>query len=208
MMEILKDPGKFIKAFINVPPIAFVMAIIFIAFLWIMLFAKDDEKEDMKESLLPVKDELKNISRLILKLISKIESIENKLQNNKNGLMISVNAIILEEQADLLVDLNDIIDYNHFKEDIEHLKTKLDHSVEKYKTDLHSKLFQTTSDRKLVELVDSFMDINEAIKEIFITEIKKEQTDYEFLKTRIDGYIKKLKTELIKAVYEFYEDGK
>lgn len=202
MDKFISSLAKVFESFKELHPLAFVMGIIFIMIVWVLFFSKDENSMDgTKESIITLKDEIKNNSRLLLKIL-------NQLQNNKNGLMISVNAIILEEQTDLINDLNDIIDHNHFKENIEHLTTKLDHAVDKFKTDLHSKIFQTTSDRHLVEIVDKSININEAIKEIFIKEIEKEKTDYEFLKTKIDSYMKKIKTELIKAVYDYYEDNK
>lgn len=172
------------------------------------LFIKQSQKlfNKMIERLDQDSKTIKSLEYQFIKTNSKLTEIDDKLTNNKNGLRISINAVIFEEKSSLKLSLFDIINHNHFKDDIEYLKTKLDNSVNKFKTDLHSKLFQMTLDRNLVNSIDTNVNINESIKNIFITEIEKDNTDYEFLKNRIESFLKKMRTNLIDIVYKYYEE--
>ena len=170
------------------------------------LFNKVMEKLDV------IPDKIDKNSRLIkmhdkefLNIKNNLEKIEAKLQTNITGMKISLNAVTLEEIMSLQTSLFDIIDNNHFKENINHLNTKIDNSVNKFKTDLHGKVFQMTQDKRIVEVIDENILINEDVKKIFIEEIEKSKTNYVFLKTRTESYLKKMRTTLIDLVYKFYE---
>ena len=157
-------------------------------------------------------DKIDKNSRLVkmqdkefLNIKNNFEKIENRLQANITGMKISLNAVTLEEITSLQTSLFDIIDNNHFKENINHLNTKIDNSVNKFKTDLHGKVFQMTQDKRIVEVIDENILINEDVKNIFIEEIEKSKTDYIFLKTRVESYLKTMRTTLIDLVYKHYE---
>ncbi len=157
-------------------------------------------------------DKIDKNSRLVkmqdkefLNIKNNFEKIENRLQANITGMKISLNAVTLEEITSLQTSLFDIIDNNHFKENINHLNTKIDNSVNKFKTDLHGKVFQMTQDKRIVEVIDENILINEDVKKIFIEEIEKSKTDYIFLKTRVESYLKTMRTTLIDLVYKHYE---
>ena len=157
-------------------------------------------------------DKIDKNSRLVkmqdkefLNIKNNFEKIENRLQANITGMKISLNAVALEEITSLQTSLFDIIDNNHFKENINHLNTKIDNSVNKFKTDLHGKVFQMTQDKRIVEVIDENIFVNEDVKKIFIEEIEKSKTDYIFLKTRVESYLKTMRTTLIDLVYKHYE---
>ena len=157
------------------------------------------DKIDKNSRLVKMQDkEFSNIK-------NNFEKIENRLQANITGMKISLNAVTLEEITSLQTSLFDIIDNNHFKENIKHLNTKIDNSVNKFKTDLHGKVFQMTQDKRIVEVIDENILINEDVKKIFIEEIEKSKTDYIFLKTRVESYLKTMRTTLIDLVYKHYE---
>ena len=137
-----------------------------------------------------------------------LSNIDKKLEKNINGTKISLNAVVLEEITSLKDSLYEIIDHNHFKENINHLNTKIDNATNKFKTDLHSKVFQMTQDKRIVEVVDEKIIINDEIKKVFIEEIDKKETNYDFLKTRVESFLKAVRTDLIEAVYKFYEAEK
>lgn len=137
-----------------------------------------------------------------------LSNIDKKLENNINGTKISLNAVTLEEINTLKDSLYEIIDHNHFKENINHLNTKLDNATNKFRTDLHSKVFQMTQDKRIVEIIDKKVIVNDEIKKIFIEEIEKKETNYDFLKTRVENFLKTMRNNLIDVVYKFYEAEK
>ena len=56
-----------------------------------------------------------------------------------------------------------------------------------------------------MEVIDENILINEDVKKIFIEEIEKSKTDYIFLKTRVESYLKTMRTTLIDLIYKHYE---
>ncbi len=168
----------------------------------------DKMLNNFQDSLKDITRDLKEIKYQNAKFAAELREIEKKLEVNTNGLRIAINATVLQEKLSLKNELFDIINNNHFKDDVSYLISKLNNATNKFKSDLHSKLYQISSDKELVEIIDIHININEDIKSIFVEEIEKEKTNYDFLKNKIDNYLKTMRTNIIDQVYKYYEDKK
>ncbi|ACZ09658.1 Uncharacterised protein [Sebaldella termitidis] len=164
------------------------------------------DKLDRNSRQIKMNDKMND--KQFLKVFNHLDIIDNKLDNNISGMKISLNAVILEELNTLQGGLFEIIDHNHFKENINHLNSKIDNQVNKFKTDLHSKVYQMTQDKRIVDLIDKNINLNEDIKKIFIEEIEKQETNYDFLKNKVENHLKKVRTTLIDVIYKYYESEK
>ena len=163
---------------------------------------------NFQDSLKDITGDLKEIKYQNAKFAVELREIEKKLEVNTNGLRIAINATVLQEKLSLKNELFDIVNNNHFKDDVSYLISKLNNATNKFKSDLHSKLYQISGDKELVEIIDIYININEDIKSIFVEEIEKEKTNYDFLKNKIDNYLKTMRTNIIDQVYKYYEDKK
>lgn len=65
-----------------------------------------------------------------------------------------------------------------------------------------------TQDKRIVDLIDKNINLNEDIKKIFIEEIEKQETNYDFLKNKVENHLKKVRTTLIDVIYKYYESEK
>lgn len=168
----------------------------------------DKMLNNFQDSLKDITGDLKEIKYQNAKFAVELREIEKKLEVNTNGLRIAINATVLQEKLSLKNELFDIVNNNHFKDDVSYLISKLNNATNKFKSDLHSKLYQISGDKELVEIIDIYININEDIKSIFVEEIEKEKTNYDFLKNKIDNYLKTMRTNIIDQVYKYYEDKK